>query len=359
MSSLMMKAVGVEEYGGIDNLIEKEIPIPKVTGHDVLVNDADEYIARRVQATSINPVDTKARAGVYDDYPDYYDHVPRPFHILGFDGAGTVVERGELCHMINVGDNVYYSGSPIRQGANAEFQVVDERSCAKMPTSLNFAQAASLPLTYITAYEALVERLEILKGEESGLLIINGAGGVGAMATQIAKEYLHLPVIVTTASRPETQDFTRKMGATHVVNHREDIVTQIKKLNLKVPVRYIFITSHTDQYMEACAKICEPFGKVCSIVQGQARMYGTEFMAKSMSFTWCLIGTKPYYGVSVESHRQILQELAGLVDRGSVRCHVTKILPFTLQGIREAHKMSESSRSIGKVALSRENAESK
>lgn len=278
---------------------------------------------------------------------------------MGFDGAGIVVERGELCHLTNVGDHVYYSGSPIRQGANAEYQAVDERSLAKMPKSVNFAQAASLPLTYITAYEALVERLEIIQGEKAGILIINGAGGVGAMATQLAKDYLYMPVIVTTASRPETQEFSKKMGATHVVNHHEDIVEQIKKLDLEVPIKYIFITSHTDQYMDACAKVCEPFGRVCSIVQGEARMYGTEFMAKSLSFVWALIGTKPYYGVNLSSHRKILQELAELVDRGVIRCNVTEVLPFTLEGIREAHKKSETSKSIGKVVMSREDAEMK
>ncbi|KZZ91231.1 Alcohol dehydrogenase superfamily, zinc-type [Ascosphaera apis ARSEF 7405] len=316
MAPVTMKAVGVEKYGEIDNLIEKEVEIPKAKGHDVLI---------KVKATSINPVDTKARAGTYDDYPDYYDHVPRPFHILGFDGAGIVVERGELCHLTNVGDHVYYSGSPIRQGANAEYQAVDERSLAKMPKSVNFAQAASLPLTYITAYEALVERLEIIQGEKAGILIINGAGGVGAMATQLAKDYLYMPVIVTTASRPETQEFSKKMGATHVVNHHEDIVEQIKKLDL----------------------------------EGEARMYGTEFMAKSLSFVWALIGTKPYYGVNLSSHRKILQELAELVDRGVIRCNVTEVLPFTLEGIREAHKKSETSKSIGKVVMSREDAEMK
>ncbi|KAI5289589.1 hypothetical protein KEM54_003616 [Ascosphaera aggregata] len=348
MASTMMKAVVVEEYGGIDALIEKEVEVPKAMGHDVVID---------VRATSINPVDTKVRAHRYDDYPDYYDRVPRPFQILGFDGAGTVIERGESSHYTKVGDRVYYACNPIRQGANAEYQVIDERSCAKMPKTLNFAQAASLPLTFITAYEALVERMEIHQGERAGLLIINGAGGVGSMATQIARRYLQLPVIVTTASRQETQDFTRECGATHVVNHREDIVSQIKDLNLDVPIRYIFITSHTDQYMDACAKICAPFGKVCSIVQGEARMYGTEFMSKSLSFMWCLIGTKPYHGVKIESHQLILELLSELVDRAIIRCNLKKTLPFTLKGLKEAHELSETSKSIGKIALTREDSE--
>ncbi|ODM24364.1 hypothetical protein SI65_01954 [Aspergillus cristatus] len=134
------------------------------------------------------------------------------------------------------------------------------------------------------AYEALVERLEITRGEKAALLIINGAGGVGAVASQIARTVLDLPYVITTASRPETTEFTKQMGATHVVNHRDDIPAQIAKLDLDVPLKYIFITSSTDQYMSTCGKLCAPFGKLGSIVQGQANMYGTDFMFKSMSF---------------------------------------------------------------------------
>ncbi|ODM24338.1 hypothetical protein SI65_01928 [Aspergillus cristatus] len=141
-----------------------------------------------------------------------------------------------------------------------------------------------MPLTYVTAYEALVERLEITRGEKAALLIINGAGGVGAVASQIARTVLDLPYVITTASRPETTEFTKQMGATHVVNHRDDIPAQIAKLDLDVPLKYIFITSSTDQYMSTCGKLCAPFGKLGSIVQGQANMYGTDFMFKSMSF---------------------------------------------------------------------------
>ena len=125
----------------------------------------------------MNPVDIKVRGGVYDDYPDYYDRVPRPYQIIGFDGSGTVEKVGTAVKAFKAGDDVYYSGSPIRHGSNAEYQLVDSRSAAKKPESLDFVEAAAMPLTYITAYEALVERLEIKKGEEASLLIINGSGG--------------------------------------------------------------------------------------------------------------------------------------------------------------------------------------
>ncbi|KAJ5683965.1 uncharacterized protein N7477_000310 [Penicillium maclennaniae] len=338
-----MKAVVVEQYGPVESLEAQNVPDtgdPK--GRDLLI---------RVEACSVNPIDMKVRAGKYDDYPDYYSHVPRPYQICGYDGAGTVMKKGPGCSLFNEGDEVFYSGSPIRHGSNAEFQLVDERSVGHKPKSLDMVEAAAMPLTYLTAYQALVEQMKIEKKEKAAVLIINGAGGVGAVASQIARQLLELPAVITTASRPESVDFTKKMGATHVINHREDLLKQIQKLELDVPVKYIFITHSTDQYMDVCAKICAPFGKVCSIVQGQAKMYGTEFMAKSLSFIWCLVGTKPVYGMDVESHHRILEELSRLLDAGKIRCHLTQRLGLTLDGLREAHRAIESGANIGKTGL--------
>lgn len=307
-----------------------------------------------MKACSVNPVDTKVRAGTYDDYPDYYDRVPPLPQILGFDGAGVIEAKGDKVRNVDVGDEVFYSGSPIRHGSNAEFQLVDSRSVAHMPTSLSHVQAAAMPLTWITAWEALVERLEIKKGEDSGVLIVNGSGGVGSVASQIAKHVLQLPVVITTTSREETTEFSKSMGATHTVNHREDIVQQIKDLKLSTPIRYVFIThTPTSKYIVDSAKILAPFGKVCSIVQDQEiPMYGTEWMAKSLAYVWCLLGTKPYYGVEPESHGKILKQLAELLDAGTVKCHHTQTLPLTLEGLREAHRQVEESGVKGKIALS-------
>ncbi|KAK5460968.1 hypothetical protein LTS15_003031 [Exophiala xenobiotica] len=340
-----MKAIGVEEYGDARKLISKTISKPEnPQGYDLVV---------RVKACSVNPVDLKARAGVYDDYPDYYNRVPRPFQIFGFDGAGIIEALGPEVKDLKPNDEIFYSGSPIRQGSNAEYQLVDSRSVAKKPKSLTFVEAAALPLTYITAYEALVERMEIKPGEQSGLLIVNGAGGVGSVASQIARTVCKLRVVVSTASRPETVDFCKAMGATHTINHREPLPRQIEKLDLKVPIRYVFITHSTTPYLKPVAEICAPFGKVCSIVQTQDMdMYGTEFMAKSLTFIWELLGTKPYYHVDVESHGEILRELAELVDRGEIKTHLTKSLPLTLEGLREAHeKWVGGGKMMGKVGL--------
>jgi len=143
------------------------------------------------------------------------------------------------------------------------------------------------------------------------------------------------------------------MGATHTVNHREDIVKQIKELKLDMPLKYVFITHSTDPYLAPAAEVLVPFGKVCSIVQTKEmdKMYGTKFLAKSLSFHWCLLGTKPYYGVDTDSHGKILKELAGLLDAGKAKCHLTKKLKLTLEGLRKGHEQIEGGSSMGKLAL--------
>ncbi|EMD00081.1 hypothetical protein BAUCODRAFT_30533 [Baudoinia panamericana UAMH 10762] len=341
-----MKAIAVSKYGEVNNLVALDVPHPgKPQGHDLLI---------KVKACSVNPVDTKVRAGSYDDYPDYYERVPSLPQIIGFDGAGIVEELGDEVEDFSRGDDVYYAGSPIRHGSNAEYQLVDCRSVAHKPKSLNYVQAAAMPLTWITAWEALVERIEIHEGEKAGILIINGSGGVGSVASQIARSVLKLPVVVTTTSREETTAFSREMGATHTVNHREDVVKQIQDLQLPVPIKYVFIT-HTPaaKYIKDAAAICAPFGKVCNIVQDkEIPMYGTEWMAKSLTYVWELLGTKPYYHVDVDSHGKMLKQLAQWLDDGTVKCHMQQMLPLTLSGIREAHEQLESSGVIGKIALS-------
>jgi zinc-binding alcohol dehydrogenase family protein len=292
-------------------------------------------------------------------HTDYYDHVPKPkpgeggYQIIGFDGAGLIERVGPKVEKFSPGDEIYYAGSPIRQGSTAEYQLVDSRSVAKKPKNLNFIESAALPLTWITAYEALVERMEIKKGEHAGILIINGAGGVGSVASQIARKVLNLPVVVTTTSRPETTEFSMSMGATHTVNHREDLPPQIEKLGLEVPIKYIFITHSTTPYIEPAAKICAPFGKICSIVQAKdIQMYGTEFMAKSLSFVWELLGTKPWYGVEMDSHGKILEELRQLIEDGTVKTHLQQSFRLDLEGLRKAHQAIESGGSMGKNGLS-------
>ncbi|EKG16544.1 Alcohol dehydrogenase superfamily zinc-containing [Macrophomina phaseolina MS6] len=347
-----MRAIAATERGPISVLQAVTLPRPpSPQAHDLLV---------RVRATSVNPVDTKIRNGTYDDYQlpgdplAYYKQAPALPQVLGYDGAGIIEEVGPDAAKLGwkEGDEVFYSGSPNRPGSDAELQVVDARSVAAKPKTLDWIEAAVLPLTWITAWEALLERMEIKEGEQAGILIVNGAGGVGSMASQIARHVLKLPVVVTTASRPETQRFSRSMGATHIVNHHEDLPSQIAALNLPVPIKYVFITHRTEQYIGPAASVCAPFGKVCSIVQTkELPMYATEWMAKGLTFVWELLGTKPWYGVDLDSHGKILDSLRYLVDEGIVKSHLTQRLPLTAEGVRKGHSLLEEGKVIGKVGL--------
>lgn len=349
-----MKAIGVAQYGAVDNLQSKRIARPSTpTGRRMRV---------QTKAISVNPIDIKVRQGTYDDPPDYYERVraltqedPK-FHVIGYDGAGVVLEVGPEVKHFQPGDEVYYLGNPVMQGCYAEEVLVDERHAGHKPRRLGFVESAAMPLTYGTAMEALVDRLGIRKGERAGILIINGGGGMGSIATQIARHYLKLPVVVTTASRPETKAFSQEMGATHVVNHREDIVKQIRDLQLPadVPLHYAFITSRTEQYIAPIADVIAPFGKVCSIVQAQFDMYGTQFMSKSLTFAWCWLASGAYHHYvndHEEKHHEWYEELAALLDSGVMKCHLTLRGKLTLANVRKAHTAVESGKGVGKTAL--------
>lgn len=342
-----MKAVGLKKYGNTDVLEDLEVPKPQAPqGRDILV---------RVKASSVNPVDTKVRSGKYDDYPDYYDHVPLntdKYQILGFDGSGIIEQIGSDVSQFKVGDEIYFLASVFRQACNTEFVIVNEQSVAIKPRSLSFEHAAGIPLTALTAWESLVERLEIKEDEQVGILIINGAGGVGSIATQICSQILRLPVIITTASRDETRTFSKEMGATHIINHHENIPKQIDELKLNVPLKYAYIT-HTEvsDYVKICADILAPFGKMCSIVQGNFDMYGTPSMAKSLTFVWGLLSTKARYGFSFEDHGKVLAKLAKLFDEGKMKSNVTKVFDFNRDNLRKVHDIITNGEAIGKITL--------
>ena len=284
--------------------------------------------------------------------PDYYDHVPRPFQIIGYDGAGVVVEVGPDCKSgFKPGDEIFFLDPPTLQGTAAEYTIFDERTAALKPKTLDFVESASLPLTYGTAYE-MCERLEIPKGEKVGMLIINGAGGVGSIATQFARNVLELPVVIATAGRPETIDWCKKMGATHVVNHREDLRSQIKDLKLDVPIKYILINSTTSMYLDAAADICAPLGKISTIVQDRnVNFYGTQFLSKSLTFNWCWLGTRLYHDYDRDAQTKWMADLSRQVDEGKIKCTLTKRLRLTADNLKEAHTLLEDKGMIGKLGL--------
>ncbi|KAJ4026301.1 hypothetical protein NW752_001240 [Fusarium irregulare] len=338
-----MKAVGVSTYGPVDNLESRDVPKPNdPTGRQVLV---------KVKACSVNPIDHKVRSGVYDDAPDYYEHVPKDFHIIGFDGAGIVEKTGPDCQFFKPGDEVSWVGASTEQGSYAEYQLLSEFSCALKPNNFDFVDAAGYGLTFMTAYQSFWRRFEIKEGEKAGILIINGGGGVGSAAIQLARKALKLPVVIATASRNETIESCKKMGATHVINHREDLVKQVADLKLDIPIKYIYIVARTEQYTNAVAKICAPFGKVCTIVQADVSLYGTDFMSKSLTFSWDWVGSAAYHDTCVEDYHEMLGAIAKWMEDGTLVSTVGTRLRLTLEGLKEAHRRVEGSATIGKIAL--------
>ena len=275
----------------------------------------------------------KVRQGVYDDYTDYYDRAPPLPQVIGFEGAGIIESVGPECQLgFKAGDEVYYvRASPFRQGSNAAFVLVDERIAAHKPKSLGFTEAAGIPLTGLTTWECLLERLEIKKGEQCGILIVNGAGGVGSIASQIARRVLNLPVVITTASRPQTRDFSLETGqATHVVNHHGDIVQQIKDLKLNVRIRYCFIThTPTDHYVKVAARSWHLLGGCAASSRASSRSMAL-LRWPNRSPSPGPAGTKAYYklGGELVSLHNALEELARYLDEKNMHHHVTTRLPI-------------------------------
>ncbi|MDQ1236239.1 NADPH2:quinone reductase [Paenibacillus sp. SORGH_AS306] len=336
----IMKAVGVTRYLPIDqpdSLLDVEIPKPSASGRDLLV---------QVQAISVNPVDTKIRAP-----KDQVEENPR---ILGWDVAGTVVEVGEHVTDFQIGDEVFYAGSVTRAGGNSEYHLVDERIVGHKPKSLDFAAAAALPLTSLTAWEAIHERLGISEDASANsgqtILIINAAGGVGSIATQIAQQ-AGLTVIGT-ASRSETTDWARAHGADHVINHHDEFVPQLQKIGIS-DVNYILCLNHTDQHWQHMADAIAPQGKICSIVETEQPIDLEALKNKSATFVWEFMFTRSMYETDdMNEQGVILNRIATQIDEGKLRTTETKRLrPINTAQLQEAHRLLEAGDMIGKLVL--------
>ena len=336
-----MKAVGLTQYLPIDkpeSLIDVELPRPEPEERDLLV---------RVEAISVNPVDTKIRRS---KGPEAKESLPR---VLGWDAAGVVEAIGNKVTLFQPGDEVYYAGSLIRQGANSEYHLVDERLVAKKPASLNMAQAAALPLTAITAYEALFDRVGISQqGESDGkaILIIGGAGGVGSLAIQLAKiAKLH---VIATASRPESQAWCRKMGADAVIDHANSIPDQLEQLHRPM-VDYILNTSQTDQHWQAMCEAIKPQGRICGIVDTAESVDLNALKRKSATFAWEFMFTRSMYQTEdMIEQRKLLMRIAEWVDRQKIQSTLTETLsPINAANLRTAHAKIEAGHMIGKLVL--------
>jgi zinc-binding alcohol dehydrogenase family protein len=335
-----MKAVGLTRYLPIDNpesLLDLDLPKPVPGPHDLLV---------AVKAIAVNPVDTKVRAPK--------EQVANPPRVLGWDAAGVVEAVGEAVTLFKPGDHVYYAGDVTRPGCNAEYQTVREEIVGRMPGSLSFAQAAALPLTTITAWEAFFDRLRVsADGKDAGktLLIVGGAGGVGSIGIQLARQIAGLRVIAT-ASRPESADWCKSLGAEAVVDHRGDLVAQVRALGIK-HLDYIACFNDTDQHFPAMAELIRPQGTIATIVEN-ARPLPVELLkAKSAAFAWEFMFTRAMFSTPdmIEQHR-LLTRVAELVDAGTLRTTVGEVLgKINATNLKRAHALLEGGRVIGKLVL--------
>ncbi|HYE93781.1 MAG TPA: zinc-binding alcohol dehydrogenase family protein [Terriglobales bacterium] len=335
-----MKAVGLYRYLPLDDpesLLDLQVPDPVATGRDLLV---------AVKAISVNPVDYKMRSPK--------DQVEKEPRILGWDVAGVVQAVGPQVTLFKPGDPVYYAGARMRQGGNSELHLVDERIVGRKPASLDFAAAAALPLTTLTAWEGMFERIGISKdGAHAGrtILVIGGAGGVGSIAIQLAKQLARLTVIAT-ASRPESSKWVRELGADHVVDHSKDLAAQLKALGTP-EVDYVLVLSNIEPYVAALPAIVAPQGKICAIVGTAKPLDLGPLMAKSVTFAWELMFTRPQYQTAdmIVQH-EILEQAAALVDKGVLRTTMTENLgAITAANVKRAHRALEGGRVIGKLVL--------
>ncbi|MEF1309929.1 zinc-binding alcohol dehydrogenase family protein [Vibrio mytili] len=333
-----MKAIGFTQSFAIteqDSLFEFETDLPELKGSDLLV---------KVSATSINPADAKIRIRNAQDKT-----LEQP-KVLGYDAVGEVVKKGQDVTGFEVGDRIYYAGDVTRMGANAEYQAVDYRIVSHAPKSLSDESAAAMPLVTLTAWEALFDRLRVRPEEKKSLLIIGGAGGVGSIAIQLAKQLTRLNVIAT-ASRPETEQWVREMGADHVVNHR-DLVASVREQGIQ-HVDYIFNVADTKGHWDSMVELIAPQGMISSIVEFDSGIDLSALQGKSAGFVWELMFTRSLFNTDdIQKQQDILFQVANLIDAGRIKSTLTNTLyGFSAETLKEAHKRIESSTSIGKTAI--------
>ncbi|ATU46904.1 Zn-dependent oxidoreductase [Acinetobacter junii] len=333
-----MKAVAYQQANAITSnptLVDIEIQPPIAQGYDLLV---------RVQAISVNPVDTKIRKNVSAE--------PDQWKVLGWDAVGIVEAIGDKVSNFEVGDQVWYAGALNRQGSNSEFQLVDERIVGHKPKSLNAEQAAALPLTTITAWEMLFDRLQIPKvaAENTTILVIGGAGGVGSITIQLLKQLTNL-TIISTASRSETKAWVEQLGADYVLDHRQSLAEQIKLLDLTAP-KYVFSTTQTDQHLADIAELIAPQGHF-GLIDDPETLDIKIFKSKSVSVYWEFMFTRSMFETEdMIKQSELLNQVAQLIDDGQIKTTVSQVLsPINATNLIKAHQQIESGSTKGKIVL--------
>ena len=333
-----MKAIGYRRNLAIDHpesLQDLELPAPRPSARDLLV---------RVQAVSVNPVDTKIRR----------NRVPAAgeVEVLGWDAVGTVESVGTQVTRFKPGDRVYYAGTINRPGTNSELHLVDERIVARAPRSLSDTEAAALPLTSITAYELLFDRLRIGKNGGAGqsLLVIGGAGGVGSILIQLARQLTQLQVIAT-ASRPETRAWCLELGAHTVIDHRQPLSTGLKNAGIGA-VDFVAALTQTQQHYAEIIESLKPQGAL-AVIDDMDSLDAMQLKGKSLALHWEMMFARPLFQTpDMGEQGRLLGEVAELVDSGRIRSTANVSMgTINAQNLRRAHALIESGRAQGKVVL--------
>ena len=334
-----MRAVGYQDslpIGSEASLVDIELPRPEARGRDILVS---------VRAVSVNPVDAKVRVRVQPEAESW--------KVLGWDAAGIIESVGPEVSLFKPGDEVFYAGALGRSGTNAEFHLVDERIVGRKPRSLSWSEAAAMPLTAITAWEALFDRLDVRKpvaGAAHAILIVGGAGGVGSIATQLARQLTNLTVI-TTASRPETIAWSQSLGAHHVVDHTKPLAAEVESLGIGAPA-FVFSTTNTDTHMAEISKLIAPQGRF-ALIDDPKTLDVSALKPKSVSLHWEFMFTRSMFGTpDIAEQGKLLDEVARLVDSGVLRTTFGQSFgAINAANLKRAHALIESGRAKGKIVL--------
>lgn len=330
-----MKAIVYSQNGlpvtDPQSLYQTELPKPQPGEHDLLV---------KISAISVNPVDIKVRAG---------SPVTQP-RIPGWDAVGTVEAIGESVTLFRPGDKVYYAGSIVRPGSYAEYSLVDERIAAHKPASLSDADAAALPLTSLTAWELLFDRLEVKEGHGDAILIIGAGGGVGSVLTQLASKLTGLRVIGT-ASRAETAEWVRELGAHDVIDHSRPLLEGLREIGVS-SVRYVASLTHTDKHYQQIVEALAPQGRL-AVIDDPETLDALPLKRKAASLHWELMFTRSLFQTpDMIRQNEILESVRRLVEDGTLRTtkgeHYGKI---SAENLRRAHGFIESGRARGKIVL--------
>ncbi len=332
-----MKAIGFKENLPIYNvksLQDIELDTPKATGRDILVE---------IKAISVNPADYKVRAGMPVEGDDW--------KVIGWDATGIVKEVGDNVTLFNVGDEVWYAGDFMRQGSYAEYQIVDERIVGKKPSSLSYAEAAALPLTTLTAWEMLFDRLQVAKDDANkSILVIGAAGGVGSILVQLAKKLTKLNIIGT-ASREETTKWLKELGADSVINHRHKLSEEFEKYNLPAP-EYVVSLNGTEQHIDEIVKVIKPQGKF-GFIDDPKSLNVMPFKGKAVSTHIELMFTRSMFQTEdmIEQHN-ILNEVSKLIDNGTIKTTLGENFgTINAENLRKAHAFLETGKAKGKIVL--------